>query len=233
MCGKFRCLKPWGASRDLAEAIGAASGEDGGAGEEETQTPGRWASVVHLAADGSRVVTPMLWGWPKFLGAERSKGMHIHARAEEIDMRPTWAEAFRLRRGMILATSFNEADELPGGKTRQWVCAPADGAGLRIGVIYQDSATSDGEVLTCFVMVTTAPCDALAAKNITRMPAVIAGADVPVWLGETGASPAAAKAVLRPYPGALIVEEETRVYPHTAPVQRRRKPGDDAQPGLF
>ena len=50
MCGKFRCLKAWAAYRDLAAAIGASK-EEGGTREEETQTPGRWANVVHLAAD--------------------------------------------------------------------------------------------------------------------------------------------------------------------------------------
>jgi len=231
MCGKFRCLLPWQAFRDLSEAatdIGARAGR----AVEELHTPGRWANVVHLNGTGERAVTPMLWGWPKVLGDTRTKGMHIHARAEEIDTRPTWAEAFRLRRGMILVTTFNEGEELPGGKTKQWVCRPADDRGVAIAVIYQDWPTADGELVPCFVMVTTAPCPVLVARNIDRMPALIPQADASGWMGEGGLSPAEVKALLRPWTGELSVEEETVLYPRK-PAPHRRGPTDDRQPGLF
>lgn len=232
MCGKFRCLLPWQAYRDLLD-IGGDTPAPGAAGAaEELGTPGRWANVVHLDETGMRIVTPMLWGWPKVMGGKPSRGLHIHARAEEIDTRPTWAEAFCLRRGMILVASFNEGDELPGGKTRQWVCRPAGGGGLALGVIHQEWPTADGELVPSFVMVTTEPCPVLAARNITRMPALIPQPDAAVWLGETAAPPAAVKAVLRPYEGELAVEEEARLYPRPSPPRRTRR-DDGRQPGLF
>ncbi len=64
------------------------------------------------------------------------------------------------------------------------------------------------------------------------MPALIARADAALWLGETGAPPAAVKAALRPYEGELIVEEETVLYPRKPPPPRPRR-DDDRQPGLF
>lgn len=230
MCGKFRCLLPWQAYRDLLDVTAEAGAARGGA-DEELHTPGRWANVIHLGSDGRRIVTPMLWGWPKAAG--RGKGLHIHARGEEIDTRPTWAEAFRQRRGIILVASFNEGEELPGGKTRQWVCRPAEDRGLAIAVIFQEWPTADGELLPSFVMVTTEPCPDLAARNITRMPALVAPGDIALWLGETGAPLAEVKASLRPYPGALVVEEETVLYPRKPPPPRPRRSDDDNQPGLF
>ena len=49
----------------------------------------------------------------------------MHVRSEIVDTRRTFAHAFR--RGILMVHTFNEGEELPNGKTKQWVVTPNDG----------------------------------------------------------------------------------------------------------
>ena len=127
---------------------------------------------------------------------------HMHARCETIDQRPTFAEAFARRRGVLLTHTFNEGEELASGKTKQWTIRPRDGRPIAIAVIYEDWARvgADGveETLSTFVMATT-PANALIAPITDRMPAILPPETWPIWLGETGASLEEVKTLLTTY----------------------------------
>jgi hypothetical protein len=64
----------------------------------------------------------MRWGWPKSFEAKDGRARHMHAVGETIDEKVTFAESFRLRRGIAWCTTFNEGETLPNGKHKQWVC---------------------------------------------------------------------------------------------------------------
>ena len=157
-------------------------------------TPMRTAKVLRLGEDGRREVVPMRWGFSKPENVA-FKADHMHARAETIEARPTFAESFSERRGIVLVASFNEGEEQPGGKTKQWVIRSKDRKPIAIAVIWEEWVGDQGSEPT-FVMVTTPP-NPLIARITDRMPAVLRPEDWAPWLGETDAPLKDVKALLR------------------------------------
>lgn len=157
----------------------------------------RTAKVIRLDDEGQREMTSMRWGFADRDAINPARPKHMHARAETIDTRPTFADSFRQRRGILMVRTFNEGEELPNGKTRQWVISPKDNQPIAIAVIFEDWVNGE-ERLTTFIQVTT-PANALIAPVTDRMPAILPRGTWPVWLGETEASLADVKAVLQTF----------------------------------
>lgn len=234
MCGKFTQLATWpevvAFSTPLAVPVSEANAAL------LTTTVMSFAHVLRLDAEGRREVVPMRWGWPDRRAADPRRAKHMHARAETIDELPTFKGAFATSRGVVVVKTFNEGEEIAtaSGKTRtkQWVISPRDGRPLGIAVIWEEWAHVDPETgveerFPVFVMVTTPP-NPLIARITDRMPAILR----PAWLGETGVSPAEAKALLQTYP-----DDGWDMAPQAAGPQNKgwkpgAPPGGD-QPGLF
>lgn len=190
MCGKFTQVEWWA---DI-EAFTQPFEEIPDDAPVTISTPMRLASVIRLGEDGQREVVPMRWGFSKPENPS-FKPDHMHARAETIDTRPTFAESFAERRGVVVVSSFNEGEEQPGGKTKQWVIRAKDRTPIAIAVIWEEWVGDAGSEAT-FVMATTPP-NPLIARITDRMPAVLRQEDWPVWLGETDAPLKDVKALLK------------------------------------
>ncbi len=203
MCGKFTQMLSWSelvALSDLLDAKPDAAGD-----KAVVATPMRTAWVIHLDADGQRIVSLMVWGFLERGPSGRDIPRHMHARAETVDRLPTFANAFAARRGVLLVHTFNEGEEVevrhddgaPSSRswTRQWTIRPNDERPIAIAVIHQPAPAGAGAP-DGFVMVTT-PANALIGAITDRMPAILAPGDWEVWLGETRAPPDEVKAVLR------------------------------------
>ena len=215
MCGKFTQMMSW---REVVDWSGILDSSDLPAIEgdqEELRTPTRRADVLHLDAMSRRTRTAMRWGFPGGQACtSRDPPKFIHARAETIDQKPTFAESFRERRGILPVQSFNEGQTV-GGKIVQYRIRRADGRPIGIPVIWREFIFADtGEVVPCFAMVTVpsnaalkniateyneliAPgSDRMPVQEIDRMPATLRDADWALYLGETDADLAAIKAML-------------------------------------
>lgn len=189
MCGKFTQLASW---RELVAFSQPLAEPDG---ERITATPMRMAFVLRLNADGQREVAEMRWGFADKNASSPARPKHMHARAETIDTLPTFADAFARRRGVLLTHDFNVGEDLPNGKTKQWVITPSEP--LAFAVIWEEWENGP-ERLATFVQVTV-PANALIAGVTDRMPAVLRPDEWSAWLGEKGATAAEAKALLRTY----------------------------------
>jgi putative SOS response-associated peptidase YedK len=159
-----------------------------------------FASILRLGAAGAREVVPMRWGFADRRAPNPARPKHMHARAETADTLPTFAHAFAHARGILMVHTFNEGEALPSGKTNQWTITPKDGRPLAIAVICEQWVNG-AEALDTFILLTV-PANALIARITDRMPAMLAPQDWPVWLGEGGATPAEAKALLRTWDDA-------------------------------
>jgi putative SOS response-associated peptidase YedK len=202
MCGKFVQMKDWEAMVELAELVLSTSH-----GLSETITPMRVASVIRVNADGKREVARMRWGFVPANAADQNIGTQfIHARAETIEEKPTYRDAFFNRRGLVIVRTFNEGKEITPTKTEQHVITPRDGKPLAIAVIWERWRKMP---LESFAMVTTA-ANALIGTITDRMPAVIAPEHWGRWLGEEPASVDELKAILKPYEGDWDVEAAAR-----------------------
>jgi len=202
MCGKFVQMKDWEAMVELAELVLSTSH-----GLSETITPMRVASVIRVNADGKREVARMRWGFVPANAADQNIGAQfIHARAETIEEKPTYRDAFFNRRGLVIVRTFNEGKEITPTKTEQHVITPRDGKPLAIAVIWERWRKLP---LESFAMVTTA-ANALIGTITDRMPAVIAPEHWGRWLGEEPASVDELKAILKPYEGDWDMEAAAR-----------------------
>jgi putative SOS response-associated peptidase YedK len=219
MCGKFT-QKLDGRLEALADVLGDSP--------VETVTPMRFAAVVARGGDGARKSVRMRWGLiPHDTPDARDAKPHIHARAESIDTKPTFRDAFAKRRGLIFVSSFNEGQEVSPTKTVQYVLTPTDDKPIAIAVIWNPWRKEDEPTLLNFAMVTT-PANELIGTITDRMPALVESEDWPKWLGEVPASPEDLKGLLRPSTRALKMEAAVAKPP--PPTKPKR---DNAQADLF
>ncbi len=158
----------------------------------------------------------MRWGFAGKGDASPARPKHMHARCETVDRLPTFANAFTNGRGILVVHTFNEGEELPNGKTKQWVITPNDGKPIAIAVICEKWANGS-ETLDTFIKVTT-PANALISRITDRMPAILQPDDWATWLGEKEASPADVKVVLQTFEDGgswTMTQQEPRRKPQS------------------
>jgi putative SOS response-associated peptidase YedK len=137
--------------------------------------------------DGARRLQMLRWG---FAGGGR--GVHINARADTAPFKPTFRDAYVLRRCVVPADGFYEWK----GEQPFWFHR-GDGRLLLFAGLW------DGDR---FLVLTTEP-NALLREVHDRMPVVLAADDAAAWLVEPS------QKLLRPCPDELLVAQpvSTRV----------------------
>ena len=155
------------------------------------------------ARAGERSLDVMRWGLVPFWAKDIKVGFsNINAKAEGIETRPAFREAF-VRRCLIPFDCFYEWKKL--GKERQpYAVALADRKMMALAGLWETWRSPAGERLRSFAIVTTAPNAAIAELH-DRMPVILAPASWPAWLGEIPADPEELKSLLLPYPAEDIV----------------------------
>jgi putative SOS response-associated peptidase YedK len=211
MCGKFTQMVGWAELLALAEISAAPDSAI------EAITPMRFASVIRRSENGVREAARMRWGLvPAWENDPQMGTRHIHARAETIDTKRTFRDAFAQRRGLVVVHSFNEGREITPTKTEQHIITPKDGAPLAIAVIWERWTGRDESVLLSFAMVTVA-ANKLIGTITDRMPAVIAPSHWPKWLGEMPAGVEELKAMLGPVEGDWDMQPAAKARPAKPP----------------
>jgi putative SOS response-associated peptidase YedK len=218
MCGKFTQMMSWGELVNLADLIGAPPGAV------ETVTPMRFATVIRRNSEGRREVARMRWGLvPANARDPRDGTRFIHARAETIEQKSTFRDAFRHRRGLVVVNTFNEGKEITPRKTEQHVITLPGRTATAIAVIWERWSGQNAGALETFAMVTVMP-NPLIATITDRMPALVADADWTKWLGETPATLDELKAMSRPSDMAMDMAKADKPAPPPKP---------NRQPDLF
>ncbi len=154
----------------------------------------RWGLVPHWAKDVS-VGTKM-----------------INARAETLLERPSFREAFRRRRCLIIADGFYEWQQAPG-KQPYWI-RPADGGMLTFAGLWERWTGADGEIVESCTIVTTTANAALQGIH-HRMPVIVADADRARWLDVSFPVTEVAD-LLHPAPDDLLVGVPVSRYVNNA-----------------
>lgn len=225
MCGKFTQRYSWQDVHAFTQPLVAKRDEDALV----ISTPMRPAKIMRLNAAGERELVEMRWGFAGKDDATPIRPKHMHARCETIDTKRTFAHAFAHARGILMVHTFNEGEELPSGKTKQWVITPQDGQPIAIAVICE-TWTNGTETLQTFIQVTT-PANTLISRITDRMPAILPRETWAAWLGETDASLADVKALLQTFEdaGTWTMTEQALAKPQRPP----KRPKPSAQQDLF
>lgn len=223
MCGKFTAMASWRQVHSFSQPLTSA-------GSDEVVTYRPMSSLPVIVFDkegGRRIVVPMRWGFPH--RSDHRRPDPIHVRSETIDEKPSFRDAFlNGQRGIVVMRTFNEGKELPNGKTEQWTVDPGDGIPRGFAFLWRRFEIEGLPApLLCCVMATVPP-NKLISQITDRMPAILEPEDWSIWLGESGASSAEAKAVLKTMEGVTWQMTPEPKKPKTA----KTKPESDATPML-
>jgi putative SOS response-associated peptidase YedK len=156
--------------------------------------------VRYDAKEHQRSLEVMRWGLVPFWAPDLKVGFaNINAKAEGIEKKPAFREAFRHRRCLVPVDNFYEWEKV--GKDKQPYAIGLKGGGLMAlaGLWESWHSKPSGERVRSFAIVTTEP-NQLCALLHNRMPVVLAPEAWPAWLGEDPADEAQLKALLAPYP---------------------------------
>jgi putative SOS response-associated peptidase YedK len=135
--------------------------------------------------DGKRELVPMRWGlvprwWSKTI--KDAKMATFNARAETVETKPFFRDAFKRTRCLIPVSGYYEWQDTPGGK-RPWYFTACDGSpALTVAGLWdQWRDRASGETLKSCTMIITEP-NAFVAEVHDRMPALLAEKDFEPWL---------------------------------------------------
>jgi putative SOS response-associated peptidase YedK len=148
---------------------------------------------------GARSLDVLRWGLVPFWAKDIKVGFaNINAKAEGIETKPAFREAFQRRRCLVPFDCFYEWQKI--GKDRQpYAVALRDRCLMALAGLWETWRSRAGERVRSFAIVTTSP-NGLLAPIHDRMPVILAPENWPAWLGEAPADPGQLKALLVPYP---------------------------------
>jgi putative SOS response-associated peptidase YedK len=151
-----------------------------------------------------RSLDVMRWGLVPFWAKDIKVGFaNINAKAEGIESKPAFREAFQRRRCLVPVDNFFEWAKTASGK-QPYAIALADRGIMAMAGLWETWRSPAGETVRSFAIVTTTP-NALCDEIHNRMPVILKPASWPVWLGEKPAALSELKALLAPYPAEEMI----------------------------
>jgi putative SOS response-associated peptidase YedK len=157
--------------------------------------------VRYDARAGERSLDVMRWGLVPFWAKDIKVGFaNINAKAEGIESKPAFREAFQRRRCLVPVDNFYEWEKTAAGK-QPYAIALADRGLMALAGLWETWHSPAGERVRSFAIITTTPNE-LCAELHNRMPVVLKPDRWPVWLGEEPADAPRLKALLAPYRSA-------------------------------
>lgn len=154
------------------------------------------------ARDGAREASMVRWGLVPSWAKDPSIGNRMaNARAESLAEKPSFRNAWKSRRGLVLADGFYEWRATPGAKRKQpYFISMRDDAPFAFGALWEAWKPREGDgdwMITCS-LITTEP-NPLMAEIHDRMPVIVAPQHYARWLGEDGGKGSPPAELLRPY----------------------------------
>ncbi|MEA3275021.1 MAG: SOS response-associated peptidase [Pseudomonadota bacterium] len=137
--------------------------------------------AVRKTKDGKRELLPLRWGLvPSWSKGPDSRYSMINARAETVNSKPAYRNAFKHRRCLIPAEGFFEWKPERRGKT-PFLIRRKDSDPFAMAGLWERWHGEDGEALeSCTIIVTDA--NDLVRSIHDRMPVILAGEDYDAWL---------------------------------------------------
>lgn len=209
MCGRFKRSLTWA--------------EHGACFEPDSPTPNappryniaptdEVYAVRRSAGGAGRELVALRWGLVPYWSKDRkSAARNINARAETIDTKPTFREAFARRPCLVLADGFYEWRK-EGAVRQPYLVTLSDGGPFAFAGLWERWRPAPGseEVLeTCAIITTDA--NRRLREIHPRMPVILQPRDHETWLDREAAT--ARRKLLRPLPEAhlAVVRVGTRV----------------------
>jgi len=168
--------------------------------------PGQMVPVVIAGGEGRRLGM-LRWGLvPPWADDPKIGNRMINARAETLEERPAYRNAYRTKRCLIPADGFYEWKKAAGGPSRPFRITLRGGGLFSLAGLYETWTSPDGDRLHTCAVLTTEP-NRLMADIHDRMPVILRKEDEDLWLDRRVREPAKLAGLLAPYPA-----EEMEAY---------------------
>lgn len=201
MCGRFTLTRRDG--REIAEMLGIDPREFADHLPRYNVAPTQHHYIVTTEYE-NRKLSLAKWGLVNSWAKDASRAAQaINAKAETIDTRSTFKEAFRSRRCVIPADGFYE---WIGPKTKRvpmWI-HPHEGGLILFAGLYESWFPEKGKPELTFTIIT---CDAnkVVAPIHDRMPVILSDRDADDWMNPRESNPIALKRLLIPAQADLLI----------------------------
>jgi putative SOS response-associated peptidase YedK len=144
--------------------------------------PTREVPAVRAAEEGARAFVMLHWGLvPKWAKEKAIGNRMINARAESLAEKPSFRDAFRKRRCLVLADGWYEWQVAPGGKQPWFIRKKSATPFAFAGLWERWKDPADGSVLESCTIITTDAAGSIR-KIHDRMPVVLSEADWDRWI---------------------------------------------------
>ncbi|MCP5365654.1 MAG: SOS response-associated peptidase [Hyphomicrobiales bacterium] len=161
--------------------------------------------IVRQAKDSTdRELLAVRWGLVPFWAKDIKIGYSlINARAETVDSKPSFRQAFRQRRCLIPANGFYEWQSLDTRNKQPYYITLPDERPFAFAGLWESWTSLKGEVIeSCTIIVTAANAQLRPVHD--RMPVMLEPERFEAWL-DTGAPLKETRSLLRPYDGQLAM----------------------------
>jgi len=194
MCGRFALVSDL---RTIQEKFNVAHVQ-GAWRQNWNITPDHLVPAV-VQHDGIRKLVGLRWGWLPAFSKNPFAGKIINARAETVDKKPSFRDAFRRRRCLIIADGFYEWKK--EGKTKSPLYFYLkSGQPFGFAGLYESQASLDGQITGACTIITTQAND-LVAPIHNRMPVILSGRqEQDLWLDPNPADLHNLLSILKPHP---------------------------------
>lgn len=177
MCGRFAFYSPSEATASLFGATSSVEVEP-----RYNIAPTQYIAAIREDEQDAREVVMLRWGLVPFWAKDPSIGNRmINARAETVAEKPSFRNAYKKRRCLVLADGFYEWRKEGDAKTPYFISL-ADGSPFAFAGLWENwlSKESD-ESLQTTAIITTAASDFMAQLH-QRMPVVLLPENAERWL---------------------------------------------------
>jgi putative SOS response-associated peptidase YedK len=177
MCGRFAFYSP-------TEAAAALFGVSGSVDVQPRYNiaPTQYVAAIRNGADEQRELVRLRWGLVPFWAKDPSIGNRmINARAETVAEKPSYRNAYKHRRCLVLADGFYEWRRQGDVKTPYYISL-ASGEPFALAGLWENWTDKEsGESLQTTTLITTDANDFMAPLH-HRMPVILEAATATDWL---------------------------------------------------
>lgn len=164
--------------------------------------------IIGLDRAGARSMTAMRWGLvPSWANDASGAARMINARSESAADKPSFRDAWRLRRAVIPADGFYEWPQT-GDRRQPWFVQRADGRPMAFAALWEAWRGGESPLITCCILTTAANDD--LARIHERTPVILMTNDaIDRWLSPGTAEIARHGLMHAPANGALTLRPVT------------------------
>jgi putative SOS response-associated peptidase YedK len=200
MCGRYTLTRR--DKLELAAELGVPPEQLGDYHPRFNIAPLQRAPIVRRH-EGARQALEARWGLVNRWAKDDSQASKcINARAETVEQRPAFRDAFVKRRCLVPADGFYEWTGPPGRRQPLWFHR-RDGRLLYFAGLYEAWQAKPGEWQDTYTILTCAANKFMEPIH-NRMPVILVGDAVEEWINPDNRDPAALKPLLLPAPEDLL-----------------------------